>query len=52
MFKHSNEIEKKCKECNQIISSIDHLIGDNKIISHNEKTSTWTKRRLNGNPKT
>lgn len=52
MFKHSSEPEKKCKDCNQIISSIDHLIGDKEIISFNEKTNTWTKRGLNGNKKT
>ncbi len=52
MFKHSSETEKKCKECNQTVSSIEHLIGDNQIISYNEKTSTWTKRSLkNGNTK-
>ncbi len=52
MFKHSSEVEKKCEKCNQTISKIDHLIGDAEIISYNEKTSTWTKRALNGNKKT
>lgn len=47
MFKHSTEIEKKCKECNQTISMIEHLIEEKEIISYNEKTSTWTKRGLN-----
>ena len=52
MFKHSSEVEKKCPECKQVISSIDNLISDDEIITYNEKTSLWTKRRLNGNKKT
>ena len=51
MFKHSKEVEKRCPECKQVISSIDHLIGEKEIISYNEKTNTWTKRGLNGNKK-
>ena len=52
MFKYVAKDEKKCDTCGQIISCIEHLIGDTKIIYYNQKTHTWTEKVLkDGNKK-
>lgn len=52
-FKFTTKATKKCKECNQEISSIEHLIGDEKILSYNKKTGTWVEKAVvDGDKKT